>query len=213
MLDILTSCVLIRIVSNPINDTKLIPKQSSFQEVLWIVLAVVGLYSSKQMDSQILPDFHRISLHPIVTILVEDSCLNLPDQLVKSFWAMFPEYLAKMIFIKTPYNFATKKYVDVCNPKNPPMEVFTVELVQSLELPNLNFETLSGFETLDLKYPPKENASQSEKKYLEYDYLRIYIYIHINIQGPMYWCDSYERSGCSRIASGCKFGTDIYHCW
>ena len=95
MLDILTSCVLIRIVSNPINNTKLIPKQSSFQEVLWIVLAVVGLYSSKQMDSQILPDFHRISLHPIVTILVEDSCLNLPDQLVKSCWTVFSNILPK----------------------------------------------------------------------------------------------------------------------
>ena len=38
----------------------------------------------------------------------------------------------------------------------------------------------------------------------------IYIYTHINMQGPMYWCDSYERSGCSRIASGCEFGTDMY---
>lgn len=109
MLDILTSCVLIRIVENPVSNTKLIPKHRSFQEVLWIVLAVVGLYSSKQMDSQILPDFHRISLHPKVTILVEDSCLNFPDQLVKSFWTMFPKYLAKKIFIKTHYNFATKK--------------------------------------------------------------------------------------------------------
>lgn len=174
MLDILTSCVLIRIGSNPINNTKLIPRQSSFQEVVWIVLAVVGLYSSKQMDSQILPDFHRISLHSIVTILVEDSCLNLPDQLVKSCWTVFPKYLAKKIFIKTPYNFATKKkYVDVCNPKNRPMEVF-----------------FRGWRL----------------------WTCIYIYIHINIQGPMYWCDSYERSGCSRIASGCEFGTDIY-CW
>lgn len=76
MLDILTSCVLIRIVENPVSNTKLMPKHRSFQEVLWIVLAVVGLYSSKQMDSQILPDFHRISLHPKATILEEIFQIN-----------------------------------------------------------------------------------------------------------------------------------------
>lgn len=211
MLDILTSCVLIRIVENPVSNTKLMPKHRSFQEVLWIVLAVVGLYSSKQMDSQILPDFHRISLHPKATILEEIFQINPLNPFGRCFRNILPKRsLSKLL------TTSQQEKSRCLQPKKSTNGGLHCRTCPKSGTSKLELRNPFGVRDFGLEVPSKGKRIAKWKKSRVWLSVYIYIYTHINIQGPMYWCDSYERSGCSRIASGCEFCTDIYiyiYCW